>query len=505
MTRRIACLWLPRWSIQCYRQDKPEHKRTPLLFFEKLARVGEVVVQTSADLAREGIRTGMPLTDAKLRWSQPVQILEASPARDYHALRRLAIACQCFSPIVGIEETPPLDSLLFDLTGCIHLYGSEREFCRQLITFLNDRGLAGRIAIADTVGMAWGVAHYGVHRSNSFQIVDSQKSSPRLPVEALRLSDALSARLREFDLKEIDQILRLPRESLKPRFGEELPARLEQFQGHRTEVLVPEVLPEPVWTDEVLEYPITEKYLIEIVLKRVLQDLLAQLEKQQHGLLRLQVQLFNGKEPVLELTLGTIRPTLAEQELWNLIALKLETMQLRVEIDRVVLRAAETASLRFRRRTLFEDDSTIETREYETLINRLTTRLGDQAVLKAELVEDVQPERSVSFTPALEPPMAVRKNESLFSRPLRPLSLFSEPIAIRVNSVIPNGPPLRFWWDQQEHIAEITWGPERLETGWWRDDAIRRDYYRVETTTHQRFWLFRRREQRDWYLHGCFD
>ena len=48
-----------------------------------------------------------------------------------------------------------------------------------------------------------------------------------------------------------------------------------------------------------------------------------------------------------------------------------------------------------------------------------------------------------------------------------------------------------------------TWGPERIQTGWWRGHYIRRDYYRVETTTGQRFWLFRRRGH--WFLHGVFD
>ena len=48
------------------------------------------------------------------------------------------------------------------------------------------------------------------------------------------------------------------------------------------------------------------------------------------------------------------------------------------------------------------------------------------------------------------------------------------------------------------------WGPERIETGWWRGRSIRRDYYRVETDRGTRFWLFRRLTDGHWFLHGEF-
>jgi protein ImuB len=50
-----------------------------------------------------------------------------------------------------------------------------------------------------------------------------------------------------------------------------------------------------------------------------------------------------------------------------------------------------------------------------------------------------------------------------------------------------------------------TWGPERIETGWWRGQAVGRDYYRVETTDGRRFWIFRNLEDNRWFLHGVFD
>ena len=59
----------------------------------------------------------------------------------------------------------------------------------------------------------------------------------------------------------------------------------------------------------------------------------------------------------------------------------------------------------------------------------------------------------------------------------------------------------------QGHVAGLRklMGPERIETGWWRQGLVRRDYYRIETDTGCRLWLFRDLTDGSWYLHGSFE
>jgi protein ImuB len=76
---------------------------------------------------------------------------------------------------------------------------------------------------------------------------------------------------------------------------------------------------------------------------------------------------------------------------------------------------------------------------------------------------------------------------------------------VQAISVVPDGPPLPFWWRAVEHVVSRFWGPERLETGWWRDELAARDYYRVETSTGLHAWLFRNRTGDGWYLQGWFE
>ena len=52
-------------------------------------------------------------------------------------------------------------------------------------------------------------------------------------------------------------------------------------------------------------------------------------------------------------------------------------------------------------------------------------------------------------------------------------------------------------------------GPERLETGWWDEDGIARDYYTAVSPCGVGLWVFRSREpgqggRSGWYLHGFF-
>ncbi|MDE2505986.1 MAG: DNA polymerase Y family protein, partial [Planctomycetota bacterium] len=90
-------------------------------------------------------------------------------------------------------------------------------------------------------------------------------------------------------------------------------------------------------------------------------------------------------------------------------------------------------------------------------------------------------------------------------RRARPLRLFSAPVFIPAVSVAPGGPPVQFSWRGMEHRVACAWGPERIDTGWWRGRDVRRDYYVVETTVGARFWIFRCRDASRWFLHGCFD
>ncbi len=89
--------------------------------------------------------------------------------------------------------------------------------------------------------------------------------------------------------------------------------------------------------------------------------------------------------------------------------------------------------------------------------------------------------------------------------PVRPLRLLPQPVPVAVTSVIPDGPPINFRYEGT--TCQITkWaGPERIETAWWMTKRTQRDYFRVQTTNHHRYWLFREKRSQQWFIHGFFD
>lgn len=96
----------------------------------------------------------------------------------------------------------------------------------------------------------------------------------------------------------------------------------------------------------------------------------------------------------------------------------------------------------------------------------------------------------------------------------RPNILFDLPLGIQVTALLPDGAPRQFVLKRQTHWIVAADGPERLQAEWWRspdDYGALRDYWRVETRTGLRLWLFRRGDgihdwsgPGDWFLQGVF-
>jgi protein ImuB len=54
-------------------------------------------------------------------------------------------------------------------------------------------------------------------------------------------------------------------------------------------------------------------------------------------------------------------------------------------------------------------------------------------------------------------------------------------------------------------VLQLTDGPERLESGWWDDDGIARDYFIAVNPQGACLWVYRNRSgDHGWYLHGMF-
>jgi protein ImuB len=185
--------------------------------------------------------------------------------------------------------------------------------------------------------------------------------------------------------------------------------------------------------------------------------------------------------------------------------LQLETLRFTGPISKVRLLVCGTAKMQIAQLELFDEDNVAEQkRQLASLINRLSSRLGQSAVVRPYLVADAQAEFSFRYRPLTDRQRVSRRKPVKSCEPLqRPIHLLPKIVPLQVLGVH-EGPPKVFHWRGETFDVRKTWGPERIQAGWWRGRYERRDYYQVETDKGNRFWLFRRGDGA-WFLHGIFD
>ena len=173
-----------------------------------------------------GLATGMALADARAMHPR-IAVAQADAQADFALLVAIADWCDRYTPLVGLDS----DGLTLDISGCAHLFGGEAALARDLAQRLDARGMQARLAIAGTVGCAWGAARYATHDVPRVKSGDERNTLSPLPLAALRLSSDTLEALSKVGLKRIADVLDRPRAPLAARFGADFVRRLDQALG----------------------------------------------------------------------------------------------------------------------------------------------------------------------------------------------------------------------------------------------------------------------------------
>ncbi|MBN8626952.1 MAG: DNA polymerase Y family protein [Planctomycetes bacterium] len=461
------------------------------------------------------------------------------------ALRtRLADEAEEFSPLVGWVGDESAAALCLDIGPTAHWFGGEERLLERLAEWVRDRRLMGTAAIADTLGAAWGVAHFVGDDSPApwrRRIVppgrQAQALAP-LPIAALRLPAAVQTLLHELGLYAVGPLLELSRTALAERFSPELLLRIRQALGESPELFVAHRPPPQHEATLAWEAGLTSTEPLLEAWRLLLPKLLTPLAARGRALSRLLAELHDERGGQGRFVIGLLRPTLDAAHILGLLQLRLEAERVRRPIIGTRLAVLEEAAEAVQQQVLFDDLAPpLEAHAWTTLVERLAGRLGNEAVVRIRLCSDHQPERAWQAVPWLarrsgnnSSPLsprgrgaggegAARSSRSPNSRkrpppttaeqkplaPPRPTILLAEPRPVRVFAVAPHGCPRQYEYEGRERTVVESWGPERIETAWWRGPSIRRDYFRVLTDDGRRSWLFRDLRRNRWFLHGWFD
>jgi protein ImuB len=392
--------------------------------------------------------------------------------------------------------------LLLDVTGLEHIFGSAESLARQVQQDLEGQGYEVRLAVADTVGLAWAWAHH----------MHPQNATDTLPVAALRLSDPVLDLLGQLGIATVGQLKQIARGSLAARLGNEPLRRLDQLTGAVTEPIVPHQPLTELTVSWSLEFPTSRREAIAQVLLRLVERLVQQVIPTDQGMVelscRLQCEGEGGR--ALDLPVGLFRPSIDAKYLVELLLLRLDQTALPGPIANLCVSVPATAPLVWRQQELFGASSLAAERQLSLLVNRLSGRLGAGRVVRAVPHAGHQPERSFRYVPLTggpdkpKRPAAKRPPPTAVQPGQWPLALYAAPRPIEVMSVVPDGPLVWFRDAARRQRVARQWGPQRIATGWWRGRSVERDYYRIETESGTRFWIFRRLPDGNWFLHGEF-
>jgi protein ImuB len=540
LSRRVVSIWFPFWSIDLLRrrwqrraangasrgESRPGHgdHRRPVLLTQP--QQGREVVAAACPLATaRGVKTGMPLANARALVHGDAIVATWMPERDAESLRALAIWCNRFSPTVGID---PPDGLVLDVTGTQRLHKGERRLLMTIRHAMERMGLRSRVAIASTIGCAGAMARYAREACSLVSPGDEARSLARMPPEALNLSKAHTQAMKAMGFERLDSLMNLPRSSLPARFGPEVLERLDAALGRRVGVsdmidVIEPIRPcEPIIAERRFDGPTTHWESVEACAAALVEELMATLASRHAGVRRLEACLMiANRRPPVRLMLTLCRPCRDGLHVWSMLRPHLERVHLGDGIEGMRLAATRIAAMHhvqcsFTAPTTVATSGThshgvLKTDPAEAcaaLSDTLMSRLGVDAVAKVFHVESHVPERAFRLVSVMHSHRHPGETRAITTP--RPSCLFLQPEPVQVMHVSPDGPIHRMHWrDRLWHVTTCI-GPERIGGRWWLhvpgDGCADRDYYRLciacEGLDPRWVWVYRLSPCGTWHAHG---
>ena len=335
----------------------------------------------------------------------------------------------------------------------------------------------------------------------------------------------------------------LPRSGLQRRVGTTLLTELEQAYTQAVWRQAPYLAPEQFIEQLDLLDRLEHTTALASFAERLALSLCTWLTAKQYALRSATLELHHERgrhacpPTALELAFG--EPVWLMSQLMPLLHERLSRQNLAGPVVALTLRSQALSPQNARSATLFPDPLQTPA-DYRRLLDLLSARLGAEQILQPAPLADHRPEIANNWVPfdasTLRPTAltttksavsttsksaastatksaasaittqatsvtatrATRDTVSSTPAPLseRPFWLLAEPLLLNVRNDRPiyHGP------------LQLLRGPERIESGWWDQLSIARDYFVAQDQQAVRYWIYRERdtELARWFLHGVF-
>lgn len=450
----------------------------------------------------EQVRAGTPLAQA-LVIEPTLRVRPRRPDAEQTALRSLAWAAYRYGQPVCAEiqdlHEPgrlPRALLWVEVGASLALFGGldalKDALCSELrelghaaqLGIAPTRGAAALFACADTVSCGCKEVRERACAEHSDPLFDPQALRAQLDDLPIRLlhwpRDVLHA-LHGVGLRRLHDVFDVPREAFSKRFGTEYRLALDRLLGDAPEPFDAIVPPETFRRRFELGAEIEDTERLQFPLKRLCGELQAYLRARDHGLRSVTLCVMHANARETRLHAQFVDPHRDAKRIFDALHERLDRDGLPLAARELILIAEDFAEASVPQSDLF-DPRASQAQAWAAALERIRGRLGEAKAWTLQATQDHRPERSVLRSIATGQHAPFRPAAQDLHRPAL---LLPEPWIMPAPEL---SPEQRF---------------ERIESGWWDGQDIRRDYTALPING-ARAWVFRDLATQRWYLHGWF-
>ena len=335
-----------------------------------------------------------------------------------------------------------------------------------------------------------------------------------LPVSLLPWDDATRATLGTLGLRAVGQLFDAPRDGLLRRFGFACVDDLDRMRGLKADPREPQTLPEVFFSTYDFAAEIDDLAIHLAAIEKLLAESKGFLAARGAATTTIALVLHHGRRFTTRHEIGSSLPQRDVQQWLLLVREQLQRTPLPgpvTAIDLAVDTLAEYVPPPTSLAGWLPDPREGETGRLR-LLDRLAARLGKERVCTLSAKAEHRPEEAwssatVERESARKKPAVARRAAtkaavviapapaSASTRRPRPAWLLERPRAL----ITRDGEPV--------HHGPLTMiaGPERIQSGWWDNKPVDRDYFVARNTLGETCWVYRELDpMRRWYLHGVF-
>lgn len=476
---RTACVDVPALPLQLALRRRTGRAAGPVAVVDSDRPQGTVLF-VDASARRAGVRTGMR-HGAALSLAPELRAAVVPPEEVAAVVDDLVKRLLAFTP--GVEPSAQEPGVFFlDASGLARLHGPPAAWAGALLAGVADAGLRARTAVGFTRFGVYAAARTAREDVVVFAAADDETRAARAaPLERLGVPAAAREGLAKLGVRTVADLLRLPEDGLRRRFGEET-RRLRRFAAGTDSPPLARVIPAPPLAARVaLERPETDAARLLFLVKRMLDGLLALAATRGEVVAELAWTFALDRGPPVEERIRPAAPTLDASQILDLVRLRLAALRLPAGVVEASLSATGTPAGEDQLR-LFVERPRRDPAAAERAFARLRAEHGEDVVVVARLCDGHLPEEQFAWERAdglVAPRPKIAVDPPLVRR------FFAEPVRI---------PP-------PESDARLH-GPYLVRTRWWTDAPVACGHWFVETERRRLSWVRHVLVGETWFLIG---